>query len=203
MPNRRLSWHAPRALRRGHQDDAALIVRHLEAAGYSVESFRVDTRQSFENGVDNATWDVVISDHSMPRFSRSRRLSAILRRASSTVPSSSCRAPSAKTWRSRRCAPARTTTSSRTIWRAWSPAIDRELGRRRTPPAGARRARGAQGDRAAAAAGAEDGSRRPSRRRHRARLQQPAHGHPRFHRSRPRSSCKTARPATCASSSSR
>jgi len=52
-----------------NQDDATLIQRHLERAGYEVESFRVDTRESFQDAVDNAKWDVVISDHSMPRFS--------------------------------------------------------------------------------------------------------------------------------------
>jgi signal transduction histidine kinase len=51
------------------EDDAALIVRHLQRAGYDVVSFRVDTRESFESALDNAAWDVVISDHSMPKFS--------------------------------------------------------------------------------------------------------------------------------------
>ena len=52
-----------------NEDDATLLQRHLERAGYKVESFRVDTRESFKNAVDNAKWDVVISDHSMPHFS--------------------------------------------------------------------------------------------------------------------------------------
>ena len=51
------------------EDDTALIVRHLERAGYTVEYFRVDTRESFDNALRNASWDVVISDHSMPYFS--------------------------------------------------------------------------------------------------------------------------------------
>ena len=52
-----------------NEDDATLLLRHLERAGYQVESFRVDTRDAFRNAVSNAKWDVVISDHSMPRFS--------------------------------------------------------------------------------------------------------------------------------------
>jgi signal transduction histidine kinase len=52
-----------------NEDDARLLQRHLERGGYSVESFRVDTRDSFKSAVDNAKWDVVISDHSMPHFS--------------------------------------------------------------------------------------------------------------------------------------
>jgi len=59
------------------EDDAALIVRHLERAGYSVEHFRVETRQSFETALENASWDVIISDHSMPRFSSMDALSSI------------------------------------------------------------------------------------------------------------------------------
>jgi signal transduction histidine kinase len=51
------------------EDDAALIVRHLQRAGYAVEYFRVETRDSFVNALANAPWDVVISDHSMPKFS--------------------------------------------------------------------------------------------------------------------------------------
>ncbi len=41
----------------------------MQRAGYEVESFRVDTLDDFENAIRNAKWDVVVSDHSMPRFS--------------------------------------------------------------------------------------------------------------------------------------
>jgi two-component system cell cycle sensor histidine kinase/response regulator CckA len=51
------------------EDDAALLARHLERSGYEVDSFRVDTQESFASAVTNAKWDVVISDHSMPLFS--------------------------------------------------------------------------------------------------------------------------------------
>jgi len=59
------------------EDDAFLIVRYLERIGYTVEHFRVDTRDSFENAVDNARWDLVISDHSMPHFSSMDALSTL------------------------------------------------------------------------------------------------------------------------------
>jgi signal transduction histidine kinase len=59
------------------EDDAALIVRHLHRAGYTVEPFRVETRESFENALDNAAWDVVISDHSMPTFSSMHALQTL------------------------------------------------------------------------------------------------------------------------------
>jgi signal transduction histidine kinase len=60
------------------EDDATLLARHLERTGFEVDVFRVDTRESFENAVTNAKWDVVISDHSMPNFSSLEAL-AILR----------------------------------------------------------------------------------------------------------------------------
>jgi two-component system, cell cycle sensor histidine kinase and response regulator CckA len=59
------------------ENDAALIVRHLERLGYVVEHFRVETRASFETAIENATWDVVISDHSMPNFSSIDALAVI------------------------------------------------------------------------------------------------------------------------------
>jgi two-component system, cell cycle sensor histidine kinase and response regulator CckA len=62
------------------EDDARLIVRQLERAGYSIEHFRVDTSESFDNAIDNASWDVVISDHSMPHFSSRDALAAVQRR---------------------------------------------------------------------------------------------------------------------------
>jgi two-component system cell cycle sensor histidine kinase/response regulator CckA len=60
-----------------NQDDAALLLRHLERAGYSVESFRVDTHDNFNNAIENAKWDVIISDHSMPHFSSFEALAAL------------------------------------------------------------------------------------------------------------------------------
>ena len=60
-----------------NEDDARLLQRHLERGGYTVESFRVDTRDSFTSAIDNAKWDVVISDHSMPHFSSLDALSML------------------------------------------------------------------------------------------------------------------------------
>ena len=59
------------------EDDALLIVRQLERVGYAVEGFRVDTPDSFVSALDNATWDVVICDHSMPHFSSREALAAL------------------------------------------------------------------------------------------------------------------------------
>jgi signal transduction histidine kinase len=62
------------------EDDAVLIVRYLERTGYRVEHFRVETRESFENAVNNAKWDLIISDHSMPHFSSLDALATVKER---------------------------------------------------------------------------------------------------------------------------
>ena len=58
-------------------DDVRLIVRQLERAGYRVESHQVQTPDGFDAAIENARWDVVISDHSMPHFSSADALAAI------------------------------------------------------------------------------------------------------------------------------
>jgi len=63
-----------------NEDDATLLARHLERSGYEVDAFRVDTRESFDNAVMNAKWDVVISDHSMPSFSSLEALQILRQR---------------------------------------------------------------------------------------------------------------------------
>ncbi len=59
------------------EDDATLIVRHLERVGYAVAHHRVESRESFEAAIDHATWDAVISDHSLPQFSSVDALAAL------------------------------------------------------------------------------------------------------------------------------
>jgi len=49
------------------EDDAALQLRLLQKAGYQVGSERVQTPESLITALDRK-WDVIISDHSMPRF---------------------------------------------------------------------------------------------------------------------------------------
>ena len=58
-------------------DDVRLIVRQLERAGYRVESHQVETPERFDAAIENAQWDVVISDHSMPHFSSADALASI------------------------------------------------------------------------------------------------------------------------------
>ncbi len=50
-------------------DDAALLLRELKKSGYDVHSARVDTPAEFSAALMRETWDVVLSDFSMPGFS--------------------------------------------------------------------------------------------------------------------------------------
>ena len=62
------------------EDDTALIVRQLERVGYHVQHQRVETRAAFEDAIDTARWDAIISDHSMPHFSSMDALALIRER---------------------------------------------------------------------------------------------------------------------------
>jgi two-component system, cell cycle sensor histidine kinase and response regulator CckA len=49
--------------------DAALIVHALSSEGRLIRSERVDTPEGFAAALPSAPWDVIVSDHRMPRFS--------------------------------------------------------------------------------------------------------------------------------------
>src|SRR5690606_7410077 len=48
--------------------DTELICRELQRGGYAVDVRRVDTEADFVAALENAEWDLIISDFSMPRF---------------------------------------------------------------------------------------------------------------------------------------
>jgi signal transduction histidine kinase len=56
------------------QDDAELIVREIERGGYRVVSERVDTREGLALALERSSWEVVLSDFSMPHFSGTEAL---------------------------------------------------------------------------------------------------------------------------------
>jgi len=56
------------------EDDALLLVRRLRRGGYDLVWERVDTAADMEVALDERSWDLVISDHSMPAFSSSAAL---------------------------------------------------------------------------------------------------------------------------------
>ena len=51
------------------EQDAVLLVRELEGGGFDVTSERVDSHAAMKESLTRQTWDLVISDYAMPRFS--------------------------------------------------------------------------------------------------------------------------------------
>jgi CheY-like chemotaxis protein len=50
------------------EDDALLIVRVLQRAGYALTFERVDRAESLRLALARESWDLVISDYAMPGF---------------------------------------------------------------------------------------------------------------------------------------
>jgi len=66
-------------------DDALLVVRELERAGYEVNVERIETAASLEHAIARERWDLVISDYSMPGFT-GREALEIVRRHDADLP---------------------------------------------------------------------------------------------------------------------
>jgi PAS domain S-box-containing protein len=56
------------------EDDTMLLERELRRGGYEPMLKRVDTATAMNAALDQQTWDIVISDYSMPQFSASAAL---------------------------------------------------------------------------------------------------------------------------------
>jgi two-component sensor histidine kinase len=65
--------------------DAALLLRELRRSGYEPASLRVDTAEAMAAALAAQPWDVIISDHAMPRFSATDAL-AVLSGAGMDIP---------------------------------------------------------------------------------------------------------------------
>lgn len=52
-----------------NEDEAFLLIRELKRAGYDVIHKRVDTADAMRHALETEAWDVITSDHKMPRFS--------------------------------------------------------------------------------------------------------------------------------------
>src|SRR5262245_53620779 len=59
------------------EDDAALVQLALMRAGYAVAARRVDTAEALRHELDNAEWDIVIADYTMPGFSGTKALAIV------------------------------------------------------------------------------------------------------------------------------
>ena len=68
------------------EDDALLLLRSLRKGGYDPTWERVDTPQDMEAALDGASWDLVISDHSMPAFSSSAALELLRSKGYTDLP---------------------------------------------------------------------------------------------------------------------
>ncbi|HWY75826.1 MAG TPA: PAS domain S-box protein [Verrucomicrobiae bacterium] len=67
------------------EDDALLIVRALNQGGYDCHLTRVQTAAGLQSALESKSWDIVISDHSMPAFS-SRAALEILQNQELDIP---------------------------------------------------------------------------------------------------------------------
>src|SRR5829696_2165050 len=68
------------------EDDALLLMRMLRRGGYDPAWERVDTAAAMEAALDGHSWDLVISDHSMPAFSSSAALGLLRRKGFVDLP---------------------------------------------------------------------------------------------------------------------
>jgi two-component system, NarL family, sensor histidine kinase UhpB len=62
------------------EDDALLLIRELERGGYALTFERVATVEAMTAALDRHPWDLVIGDHSMPRFSGTSALALVRER---------------------------------------------------------------------------------------------------------------------------
>ena len=60
-------------------DDAELAVAALRKAGYMLKSQRVQDLASMQTALDKGTWDVVLSEHTLPHFGAQLALDLVKR----------------------------------------------------------------------------------------------------------------------------
>jgi signal transduction histidine kinase len=65
--------------------DAELLLRELKRNGYDVEHERVQTAASMRDALSKRSWDIVLSDYSMPQFSGTAAL-AVLQQSGKDLP---------------------------------------------------------------------------------------------------------------------
>src|SRR4051812_12824581 len=59
------------------EDDTALLIRALRRSGYDPVYARVDTAAAMLAALADYTWDIIVSDYVMPRFSAPQALSLL------------------------------------------------------------------------------------------------------------------------------
>src|SRR5918999_5959936 len=63
------------------EDDAILLARELQRAGYSTTSTRVDSAPALQEALDQGPWDLVFADYTMPGFNAFAALEMVKKRA--------------------------------------------------------------------------------------------------------------------------
>jgi len=66
-------------------DDVELLLLHLRRSGYEVTHQAVDTSEAMRQALEDQTWDVILCDHAMPRFSSGAAL-ALTKEMSLDIP---------------------------------------------------------------------------------------------------------------------
>ena len=59
------------------EDDAQLLLRELRRGGYEVEFERVETAEAMQSALAQKTWDLILSDYSLPRFNAPQALEVL------------------------------------------------------------------------------------------------------------------------------
>ena len=77
------------------EDDVQLLLRELRRGSFDVTFERVDTAEAMNAALEKQTWDIVLSDYSMPRFDAPSALSSMREKGLDT-PSSSSRGQSGR-----------------------------------------------------------------------------------------------------------
>src|SRR5512147_1137217 len=67
------------------KDDAELILREIQRGGYEVESERVETANAMQAALARQSWDLILCDFSLPRFSAPKALE-LLKKSGYDIP---------------------------------------------------------------------------------------------------------------------
>lgn len=61
------------------EDDMLLILRELRQGGYRLDYVRVETPEAMQAALDRTTWDLIIADYTLPKFSAPEALKLVQR----------------------------------------------------------------------------------------------------------------------------
>ena len=80
------------------EDDAQLLLRELKRGGYLIQYQRVESAEEMSRLLQEDSWDLVISDYSLPRFNALEALDT-LKSSGLDLPFIIVSEPLVKTWR--------------------------------------------------------------------------------------------------------